>query len=85
MEFAVTRTRDGSPVQHSEAHASFEKFKAAVRAAGGKVPKDRNGRAMLWSERQGWHPRTLGTLSLDEALSRQWVVERLVQRDGRAR
>jgi hypothetical protein len=58
VELAMVKHADGTPVIRSEAHRSFERFKEAVTAVGGRAPIGDDGQPMMWSEPEGWLERS---------------------------
>lgn len=80
VEFAMLRRADGTPVPRTAARRQLEKLKQAVALAGGRAPRDRDGRPMVWNEARGWHPRSGADgrnrrLTLEELSQRQKEVE----------
>src|SRR5262245_31333022 len=58
VEYAMLRRADGSLVPRPAALKSLEGFRRAIALAGGRAPRDRDGRTMIWNELRGWHPRS---------------------------
>jgi hypothetical protein len=55
VEYAMLKHPNGAPVDRSEARASYERYRAALARAGGRAPRDRQGRRLVWNQVDGWH------------------------------
>jgi hypothetical protein len=87
-EYAALKRDDGTPIPRTAARRSFEKFQAAVRAAGGRAPTGPNGQPMVWNEARGWFPRSTptpseGTPRLKAMLQQQLRVMQEIAADAR--
>jgi hypothetical protein len=58
LEYATIARADGTPIANPAKHQAYERFRDAVRKAGGRAPIGSDGSPQLWNEGRGWFDRT---------------------------